>query len=56
MSLHKCPRCGNEVVTNSKIAGAFELPPILHCVHKGEVVEMELADQLDFNEDLIVKE
>lgn len=46
MSLHKCPECGNETATDSTVAGAFNLPPTLHCVHDEEnrVVEMKLVE------------
>ncbi|MWG36202.1 hypothetical protein [Halomarina oriensis] len=45
MSLHECPQCGHQVATNSTSAGAFELPPTLHCVHDGEVCEMDIVDK-----------
>ncbi|WP_158413774.1 hypothetical protein [Natrinema thermotolerans] len=56
MSLHECPRCGREVATNDTSAGAFELPPTLHCVHDGEAVEMELVSEAELREEAIVNE
>ncbi|MFC6720873.1 hypothetical protein ACFQGT_00310 [Natrialbaceae archaeon GCM10025810] len=55
MSLHECPRCGNEVATNATTAGAFELPPTLYCVHDGEAVEMEVTSEADLREEAIVE-
>jgi hypothetical protein len=54
MSLHECPRCGKEVATNSTTAGAFEVPPTLHCVHDQEAVEMEVTSEADLLEEVIV--
>lgn len=54
MSLHKCPRCGHETATNSKSAGAFELPPTLYCVHGEEAVEMEVVTEADLKEEAMV--
>lgn len=52
MSLHKCPRCGNETGTNSTTAGAFEVPPTLYCCNHGdEAVEMNLVSEADLNEE-----
>lgn len=56
MSLHVCPRCGNQVVTNSTTAGAFDLPPSLCCVHDGEAVKMRIESEADVNEEAIVAE
>ena len=47
MSLHECPRCGHEIATNSTTAGAFEVPPKLHCVHGEEAVEMDVVSDAD---------
>lgn len=55
MSLHECPRCGNETATNSKTAGAFAVPPTLYCVHDEEAVEMELVSEADILEEAMVK-
>lgn len=51
MSLHECPRCGNEVATNSTTAGAFEVPPTLYCVHGEEAVEMDLVTEAGLKEE-----
>lgn len=51
MSLHECPRCGNEVATNSTTAGAFEVPPTLYCVHGEEAVEMDLVTDAELKEE-----
>lgn len=54
MSLHECPRCGREVVTNSTTAGAFAVPPTLHCVHGDEAVEMDVTSEASFDEGAVV--
>lgn len=56
MSLHRCPRCGHEVATNSTTAGAFDLPPTLYCVHDDteEAVEMEVVSEADVREEVMV--
>lgn len=54
MSLHECPRCGNETATNSTTAGAFDLPPTLYCVHGEDAVEMEVVSEADLREEAIV--
>lgn len=56
MSLHACPRCGKEVATNSTTAGAFEVPPTLHCIHGDEAVEMELISEADLKEEAVVQQ
>lgn len=56
MSLHECPRCGTEIATNSTTAGAFEVPPILHCVHGEQAVEMHVTSEADLLEEAIVHE
>jgi len=55
MSLHKCPRCGKEIGTNSTTAGAFQVPPQLHCIHGDDAVEMELISEADLKEGAMVK-
>lgn len=45
MSLHECPRCGNETATNSTTGGAFAVPPTLYCIHGEEAVEMDLVSE-----------
>lgn len=54
MSLHECPRCKQKIATNSRTAGAFELPPTLYCVHGEEAVEMELVSEADLREEAMV--
>jgi transcription elongation factor Elf1 len=54
MSLHECPRCGHETATNSTVAGPFETPPTLYCVHGEEAVEMDLVTDADVAEEAIV--
>jgi len=56
MSLHECPRCGDEVATNSTTAGAFEVPPTLYCVHGEEAVEMDVVSDADLREEVMVDE
>jgi len=56
MSLHECPRCGNEIATNSTTAGAFDLPPTLYCAHDEEAVEMEIVSEADLLEGVMVDE
>jgi len=53
MSLHKCPRCGNEAATNSRVT-ALEVAPNLLCVHGDEAVKMELVTTQKVNDDAIV--
>jgi hypothetical protein len=55
MSLHECPRCGREIATNSTTAGAFEVPPIMYCVHGEEAVEMDLVSEADLLEEAMVE-
>lgn len=54
MSLHECPRCEKEIATNSTTAGAFEVPPTLHCVHGDEAVKMDLVTEADLLEGAMV--
>jgi len=56
MSLHECPRCGNEVATNTTVAGPFEVPPTLYCAHEEEAVEMDLVSEADLLEEVMVDE
>ena len=56
MSLHECPRCGNETAANSKVGGPFALPPTLYCVHGGDAVEMDLVTESDLLEEAMVDE
>lgn len=55
MSLHECPRCGNEAATNSRVT-ALEVPPSLLCVHGEEAVKMELVTDQKVNDEAIVDE
>lgn len=56
MSIHECPRCGNETATNSTTAGPFEVPPTLYCVHDDEAVEMDVVTEADLKEEAMVHE
>jgi len=56
MSLHECPRCGNEIATNSTVTTSFQLPPTLHCVHGEEAVEMDLVTEAELIEGAMVQE
>jgi hypothetical protein len=56
MSLHKCPRCGDETATNHTTAGAFEIPPTLYCIHGEEAVEMALTSEADLLQEAMVDE
>ena len=44
MSLHECPRCGDQVATNTTTGGAFDLPPKLYCMHGETAVGMDVVD------------
>lgn len=54
MSLHECPRCENQVATNSTSAGPFEVPPTLYCAHGDEAVEMEVVSEADLRDEVMV--
>lgn len=54
MSLHECPRCGNEVATNSTSAEPFSVPPTLYCVHDEEAVKMDVVTGADLREEAMV--
>lgn len=54
MSLHECPRCGRKVATNSTTAGAFAVPPTLHCVHGDEAVEMDVTSDAQLDVEAVV--
>jgi len=56
MSLHECPRCGNEVATNAEVGGAFALPPTLYCPHGEVAVEMDVVTEAKVNEEAIADE
>lgn len=56
MSLHECPRCGNETATNSTTAGAFEVPPTLYCVHGEEAVEMMVVSGAELLKEAMAEE
>lgn len=36
-----CPRCNRRVRTTSTVAGPFELPPKVYCVHDEHPEELE---------------
>lgn len=55
MSLHECPRCGNETATNAKVTSSFQLPPTLYCIHGEEAVEMDLVSEADLKEEAMVE-
>ena len=55
MSLHECPRCGNETATNSTVTEALQVPPTLYCVHGEEAVKMEVVSEARLLEEAMVE-
>lgn len=54
MTFFKCPNCGQEVASNSKIGGPFEMPPTVVCVcDEGGAHEMEVVEEGDIDMDKV---
>jgi len=42
MSCYQCPKCSDEIITNSIIDSRFENAPTLYCIHDDEIVQMNV--------------
>jgi len=42
MSCYQCPKCSDEIITNSIVDSKFENAPTLYCIHDDEIVQMNV--------------